>query len=57
MIRIDSISKKALCPEHPDVATLLENFADLLTKLKREKEAADLRTQANAIRAKLANSS
>ncbi|UVJ44301.1 tetratricopeptide repeat protein [Pseudomonas sp. LS1212] len=52
-----AISKKALGPAHPDVATLLENFADLLTKLKREKEAADLRTQANAIRARRANSS
>lgn len=48
--------KKALGPEHPDVATTRENYAELLAKLKRDKEAADLRRQANAIRARIANS-
>jgi tetratricopeptide (TPR) repeat protein len=50
-----AIRKKALGPEHPDVAESLENYADLLTYLKRDKEAANLRVQAAAIRVKLAN--
>jgi tetratricopeptide (TPR) repeat protein len=52
-----AIWKKALGREHPDVATGLENYATLLTHLKRDKEAADLRAQAKAIRARLANKS
>jgi tetratricopeptide (TPR) repeat protein len=52
-----AILKKALGPEHPNVATGLENYAELLSHLKRDKEAADLRAQAKAIWARLANGS
>jgi tetratricopeptide (TPR) repeat protein len=52
-----AIWKKALGPEHPDVATGLENYATLLTHMKRDKEAADLHAQAKAIRGRLANKS
>jgi len=51
------ILKKALGPEHPDVATALENYAELLSRLKRDKEAANLRAQAKAARARLGNRS
>ena len=51
------ILEKTLGPEHPDVATALENYAELLSHLKRNKEAADLRAQAKAARARLANRS
>jgi hypothetical protein len=52
-----TVTKKALGPEHPAVAMGLENYAELLTHLKRDKEAADLRAQAIAIRARLASRS
>ena len=45
-------SRKALGPEHPTVATALENYADLLRKTDRESEAAKLEARAKAIRAK-----
>jgi hypothetical protein len=50
-----AIWKKTLGPEHPDVVTVLDNYAELLTQLKRDKEAAALRAQAKEIRARLAS--
>ena len=49
-----SIYEKALGPEHPNVATSLENYAALLRKVGREAEAAGMEARAEAIRAKLA---
>ncbi len=48
---------KALGPEHPNVASGLNNlaklyYAQLLRKTSREAEAAKLETRAKAIRAK-----
>ena len=47
-----SIWEKALGPEHPDVATVLENYALLLRKTNREAQAEELEARARAIRAK-----
>ncbi len=47
-----AIWEKALGPEHPDVATALENYAALLRKAGRGEEAAKLEARAKAIRAK-----
>jgi tetratricopeptide (TPR) repeat protein len=47
-----AIREKALGPEHPDVATSLENYAVLLRKMDRSHEATPLESRANAIRAK-----
>jgi hypothetical protein len=47
-----AIKERALGPEHPDVATCLENYASLLRKMDRPEEAAPLETRAMAIRAK-----
>ncbi len=47
-----AIREKALGPEHPSVATALENYAGLLRKTNREVEAARLEASAQAIRAK-----
>ena len=47
-----AIREKALGPEHPDVATSLENYAKLLRKTDREAEAAKKEARAKAIRAK-----
>jgi tetratricopeptide (TPR) repeat protein len=47
-----AIKKKALGPEHPDVANCLENYAVLLRKMGRPEEAEPLETRARAIRAK-----
>ncbi len=44
--------EKALGPDHPDVATSLENYADLLRKTGRGDEAAKMEARAKAIRAK-----
>ncbi len=44
--------EKALGPEHPNVATLLGNYAELLRKMKRDAEAEKLEAHAKAIRAK-----
>jgi hypothetical protein len=41
-----------LGPEHPDVATSLENYGALLGKLGRRAEANRLKARAGAIRAK-----
>ena len=46
-----AISEKALGPEHPNVARILENYADLLRKLDRNAEAEELEERARAIRA------
>ncbi len=47
-----AIVDKALGPDHPNVATSLENYATLLRKTGRTTEAANLVAQAKAIRAK-----
>ena len=44
--------EKALGPEHPDVAQILENYADLLRKTNQKDEAAKLEARAKEIRAK-----
>ncbi len=46
------ISEKALGPEHPQVALLLENCAYLLKEMNREAEAAEMEARAKEIRAK-----
>ena len=45
-------TEKVLGPEHPQVATVLENYAALLGKLGREAEAGKMEARAQAIRAK-----
>ncbi len=47
-----AIREKALGPEHPSVATSLENYAARLRKTGRSTEAAKLEARAKAIRAK-----
>ncbi len=47
-----AILEKALGPEHPNVATGLENYADLLRKTGRDAEAAKMELRAEAIRHK-----
>ncbi len=47
-----AIWEKALGPEHPDVATSLENYAALLRETARANEAEKLEARAEAIRAK-----
>ena len=47
-----AIAEKALGSEHPNVATTLENYAELLRKTNRDGEAANLEARAQAIRAK-----
>ena len=51
-MRALAIDEKALGPEHPSVATNLENYAGLLRKTDREAEAETLEVRAKAIRAK-----
>jgi len=46
------IKEKALGPDHPDLATGLENYAKLLRKTNRDAEAVKLDVRAKAIRAK-----
>ncbi len=46
------IAEKALGPDHPDVATLLENYATLLRRVKRPAEAVRMESRAKTIRAK-----
>jgi tetratricopeptide (TPR) repeat protein len=46
-----AIKEKALGPEHPNVATTLANYADLLRKLDRTAEAETMEARAKAIRA------
>jgi hypothetical protein len=47
-----AILEKALGPEHPNVATVLENRASLLRNMGRPEEAPALEARAMAIRAK-----
>jgi len=47
-----AIVEKALGPEHPQVARVLENYAALLHKLDRDAEADKMEARAKAIRAK-----
>ncbi len=49
-----AIDEKALGPEHPNVATNLENYAALLRETGRSAEADKLEARAKAIRAKRA---
>ena len=46
-----TIVEKALGPEHPDVATTLDNYAALLRKTDRNAEADELEERTRAIRA------
>ncbi|MDA0803982.1 MAG: tetratricopeptide repeat protein, partial [Planctomycetota bacterium] len=46
-----AIWEKALGPDHPDVATSLENLAALYRATKRDKEAEPLEQRAAKIRA------
>ena len=50
-----AIREKALGPEPPDVATSLENYADLLRKTGRVSEATKREARAKAIGAKQAS--
>ena len=50
-----AIWEKALGPEHPHVATILENYAALLRKTERTTEATKMEARAKAIRAKRAD--
>ena len=47
-----AILTKAVGPEHPNVATMLGNYADLLRKMDRDSEAEKMEARAQAIRAK-----
>ncbi len=47
-----TIREKALGPEHPRVATSLENYAALLRQTTRADEAARMEARAKVIRAK-----
>ncbi len=47
-----AIWEGALGPDHPDVATSLENYAALLRQTARADEAARMEERAKAIRAK-----
>ncbi len=49
------IAEKTLGPEHPNVAQVLENYADLLRKMGRAEEATEMEARAQAIRAKIAH--
>ncbi len=46
------IAEKGLGPEHPRVATSLENYAALLRKTNRVAEAVEMEARASLIRAK-----
>ena len=50
--RAMAINEKALGPDHPSVATSLENYAALLRNTGRDDEAVKLAARAKAIRAK-----
>ncbi|MBI5764633.1 MAG: tetratricopeptide repeat protein [Planctomycetes bacterium] len=45
-----AISEKALGPDHPTVASSLENYAGLLERTKRQAEADKLKERAAKIR-------
>ena len=46
---IPEIFEKALWPESPEMATILENYAALLQETNREDEAAKIEDRAKAI--------
>ncbi len=46
-----AIREKALGPEHPNVAFMLESYAELLRETGRTVEAGELEKRAKAIRA------
>ena len=46
-----AIREKALGPDHPDVATSMENYASLLRQIGRNSEAEAMEASARAIRA------
>jgi tetratricopeptide (TPR) repeat protein len=48
------IWEKSLGPDHPDIATCLENYATLLKKMNREPEAQPMEVRAASIKAKRA---
>ncbi len=45
-----AIAEKALGPEHPNVATIMENYAALLREAGRGSEVAKIEARAKAIR-------
>ncbi len=47
-----AIREKALGPEHPDVATSLENYAAILRQTARADQAERMEARAKAMRAK-----
>ncbi len=49
-----AILEKTLGPEHPNLASTLENYSALLREVGRDAEAADMEARAEAIRAKRA---
>jgi hypothetical protein len=49
-----TLQRKALGPDHPEVAESLDEYAALLKQINREPEAAEMEAQARAIRAKAA---
>ena len=51
-----AILEKALGPEHPHLATGLENYAVLLRAIGRQEEAATMEARAQVIRTKAASS-
>jgi hypothetical protein len=53
--RAMEIFEKALWPERPEVATILENYAALLRETNCEDEAVKLEARAKAIRDKQSN--
>ena len=52
LVQVLAIRKKALGPEHLNVAQSLENYDDLLRKTGRDAEVRKLEARAKAIRAK-----
>jgi len=52
-----TISEKALPPDRPDTAITLKNYASLLRKLNRPREAQTLDQRAKAIRARSSSKS
>ncbi len=51
MKRAISIEENELGPNQPHLAVLLENYADILHKAKRDEEALKLEARVKAIRA------
>ena len=49
-----AIVEKALAPEHPDVALILENYTALLRETDREAEVVEMEARAKAIRERTA---